>query len=101
MRSMPKYEIEFAVSAPDTLDYPHHLLRTGHYTIETDPHRGVSVVGTRDGLLYLAEVLVRCALSDFDPSFHVHLPLDSRDAGPNLDARPELTVFGAQSPGSE
>jgi hypothetical protein len=93
---MPRHEIEFSVPGPSTLMPPSHLLRTGSYSVTMDQYRGVTITGTRDGLLYLAEVLVRCALSGYPPSFHTHLPLESTRGGPNVEADPELTIFAAQ-----
>ncbi len=54
---------------------------------------GVNLFGNRDGLLYVANVLIRCALGGYTTGFHVHLPMDSSVSGPNIDASPEFTVY--------
>jgi hypothetical protein len=89
---VPTYNIAFDDHRPDTLELPAALLAAGVYTLEVENDGSVEISGNRDGLLYLAEVLVRCALGEFVAGHHVHLPLDSRTSGPNLDARPELTI---------
>lgn len=96
---MPTHSIDFEVRRPDTIDLPVHLLESGKYEVVVDKAGGVEISGNRNGLLYLAEVLVRCAIGSYDPGFHVHLPLSSRTLGPNIDARPELTLFGADPRG--
>jgi hypothetical protein len=92
---MPEYCVSFGDPKPDSLEYPFRLLRTGWYKAVVD-HLGVTITGNRDGLLYLAEVLVRCAISGYEPGFHVHMSLDSSVKGPNIDCSPELTVYGAE-----
>lgn len=92
---MPEYCVAFEDPKPDSLDFPYRLLRTGSYKVAVDEDRSVTITGNRDGLLYLAEVLVRCAISGYAPGFHVHLSLGSAVRGPNVDCSPELTVYGA------
>jgi hypothetical protein len=55
----------------------------------------VYISGNTDGLLYLAEVLVRCATGGYVDSFHVHLPFDSAADPPTGEVRPELVIFAA------
>lgn len=92
---MPSYTISFEVRRPDTVDLPTALLSQGAYQFTVDEDGSVEIAGNRDGLLFLSEVLVRCALGEYTAGQHVHLPLDSRDSGPNLDASPELTINAA------
>lgn len=90
---MPSHVISFEVGRPDTIDFPSHLLTDGRYEFTVGEDRSVEIKGNRDGLLYLAEVLVRFALGGYAPDFHAHLPLDSEVDGPNTDNQPELTIF--------
>lgn len=94
---MPSYTISFDVRRPDTVDLPAALLSDGTYTLKVEEDGSVEIIGNRDGLLYLAEVLVRCALGKYTAGQHVHLPLDGSFSGPNLDASPELTIYSATS----
>ena len=96
---MPTYSISFEVARADTLDLPVRLLDTGKYQIKVEKEGGIEITGNRDGLLYLAEVLVRCAIGSYEPGFHLHLPLDSATQGPNVDASPELTINAASPRG--
>ena len=94
---MPDYRIAFETSNPNTMRMPADLLKSGGvYLIEEGPSRGVQIRGNKEGLLYLAEVLVRAAIGGHSEDFHVHLPMFSDDGGPNIDGRPELTIFAAQ-----
>jgi hypothetical protein len=55
------------------------------------------VNGNRNGLLYIAEVLIRCAYGNYVEGFHVHLPLLSDRASGGSPDHPmdELVVLGA------
>lgn len=93
---MPEYTVEFETS-PDarTMTLPHKLLASGgRYTVQIRD-RDVYISGNTDGLLYLAEVLVRCAKGEYVDSFHVHLPFDSEAGPPTGEIHPELVVFAA------
>ena len=92
---MPSYTISFDVGRADTLELPSVLLTEGTYRLNVEEDGSVELSGNRDGLLYLAEVLVRCALGEYVVGQHVHLPLDGSFSGPNLDASPELTIHAA------
>ncbi len=59
---MPEYAISFTDEGVDVVKLPNRRFSSGAYRIVTDNAGGVDVFGTRDGLLYLAEVIVRCAL---------------------------------------
>ena len=93
---MPEYSVSFELEKPNTLSFPEGLLDAGRYKVVMDERLGVTISGNRDGLLYLAEVLVRCAISGYDAGFHVHLSLDSSTEGPNIDCSPELTLYAAE-----
>ncbi len=90
---MPSYSITFDVRRPDTIEFPAHLLQSGRYELRVGEGGGVELTGNRDGLLYLAEVLVRFAIGGYVSDFHAHLPLNSDEGGPNVDSRPELTIY--------
>jgi len=90
---MPEYRVAFDVRKANAIDLPAELLTDGQYRVECESDGSVNVFGNKDGLLYLANVLVRCALSGYEPGFHVHLPMDSSVSGPNVDAKPELTIY--------
>jgi hypothetical protein len=92
---VPSYTITFDVRRPDTMDLPSSLLSNGVYKLAVAEDGSVEIAGNRDGLLYLAEVLVRCAIGEYTAGHHVHFPLDSSHSGPNLDASPELTIHAA------
>ena len=67
-------------------------------TALTSWQTAVSTSPAGNGLLYLANILVQCALAGFTPGWHIHLRLDSKDAtGPNVTCAPELTVYAAGS----
>ena len=94
---MASYETNFDVADSKTIELPQHLLATGgKYTVDV-ADGGVTIWGNELGLLYLAEVLIRCAKGGYVPTLHVHLPLDTSmsSGGPNVTAEPELTVFAA------
>ena len=91
-----EYKIQFKVDRADTMELPDRLLKKGRYLVSVEPRGTVTVRGNKEGMLYLAEVLARCALGNYQLGFHVHLPRDSRDAGPNTDAKPELTFYSAE-----
>lgn len=95
---MPTYTVDFEVGEPETITLPTHL-QSGEYLVRVEHDGSVEISGDRDGLLYLAEVLVRCAIGGYLPEFHVHIPLSTAERGPNLDARPELTIYGANAKG--
>lgn len=93
---MPEYVVSFTNPRRNSMDLPAALLVDGgRYVVSTESDGSVNILGNRNGLLYLAEVLVRCAIGGHGVGFHVHLPLDSSVDGPNVDARPELTIYGA------
>ncbi len=71
---MPEYTISFEVKEANTIELPNQRYAAGRYRVEADEKGGVDVFGNREGLLYLAEVLVRCALGDHKAGFHVHIP---------------------------
>jgi hypothetical protein len=74
---------------------PQELLSSGgKYQIEIRDG-DIYVVGNTNGLLYLAEVLIRCAKGKLVESTHVHLPLDSVHETLTTDIQPELVVFAA------
>ena len=93
---MTTYEIAIQAGSASSLTLPGHLLSGGgQYRLDQTP-AGITLTANRDGLLYLAEILVQLALAGLDKAYHVHLRLDSRLSGPNVDAEPELTIFAAQ-----
>jgi hypothetical protein len=92
---MPEYCVSFDQPKANTLVFPSDLQTTGWYNVDIDDSLGVTVTGNRDGLLYLAELLVRCAITGYDPGFHVHMALNSAKRGPNIDCSPELTLYAA------
>jgi len=74
---------------------PYKLLANGgRYAVQIRDG-DVYISGNTDGLLYLAEVLVRCATGGYVDSFHVHLPFDSAADPPTGEVRPELVIFAA------
>jgi hypothetical protein len=96
---MPSYKIEFQVGRRDTIEFPAQLLESGNYEIKVGSADGsVEIIGNRDGLLYLAQVLVRFAIGGYSPGFHAHLPLSSAALGPSLQAAPELTIYAPSGP---
>jgi hypothetical protein len=90
---MPEHCFSFQVTDPNLLDFPTHLMQQGRYSIEVRDG-DVFVYGNRDGLLYLAEVIARCAIGDFARGFHVHLPLESGTA-PG-EPKDEIAIFAAE-----
>lgn len=74
---------------------PSRRFSSGTYRIITDSAGGVDVFGNRDGLLYLAEVIVRCALGNHSDGFHVHLPNAGVSQQPDVSGEPELTIYSA------
>jgi hypothetical protein len=92
---MPDYRVAFDVRKQNAIDLPAELLTDGQYRVECENDGSVNVFGNKDGLLYLANVLIRCALGGYESGFHVHLPLDSSASGPNIDSSPELTIYAA------
>ena len=91
---MPSHSINFEVRRSDTIEFPSHLLTEGRYEFVVGEDGSIEIKGNRDGLLYLAEVLVRFALGGYEADFHAHMPMDSQVGGPNIDNLPELTIFG-------
>ena len=81
---MPEHIIRFDVKEPATIELPNRRFAGGHYRVQVDSDGGVDVFGDRDGLLYLAEVLARCALGGYKPGFHVHLPTRGVASGPDV-----------------
>lgn len=92
---MTDFVISFDSGSPDTIELPNHRYAAGKYRIDVDAAGGVDVFGDRDGLLYLAEVIVRCALGSHSAGFHVHLPKDGVASGPDTTGAPELTIYSA------
>jgi len=94
---VPTHTISFEVADPSIIELPQHLLREGgRYSVEVGAG-DVTIWGNAQGLLYLAEVLVRCALGEHTLGLHVHLPQDASvmHEGPATSIQPELTVFAA------
>jgi len=94
---MPEYSTRFTVPDNRTIEFPHELLSQGGW-YEIQQHDGDTYVnGNRNGLLYLAEVLIRCAIGNYVEGFHVHLALspDQESGGPSQQPIDELVVFGA------
>ncbi len=94
---MPTYTIDFCVPEPSTIELPQHLLRDGgKYAVEVKDG-DVTIWGNSAGLLYLAEVIVRCAIGGHPSTLHVHLPQDGSVArkGPTVGIQPELTIFAS------
>jgi len=96
---MPQYQLAFDVKKSNTIELPAELLALGHYRLECESDGSINLYGNRDGLLYVANVLIRCALGGYDPGFHVHLPTDSSADGPNIDLKPEFTIYASDSGG--
>lgn len=94
---MPEFSLHFEVPDPNAIQLPAHRLQSGgRYAVEL--HDGdIYLSGNSEGLLYLAEVLIRCAKGGYADSFHVHLPLRS-DAGPPpaTEVQPELVIFAGE-----
>lgn len=94
---MPEHTISFEMKKADTIELPNRRYAGGQYRVEADAGGGVDIFGNREGLLYLAEVLVRCALGEHKPGFHVHLPRRGVAGGPDVSGDPELTVYSAST----
>lgn len=92
---MPQHCITFEPIDRRTMKLPSDKLEAGRYVVQVEQGGSVTVLGNRDGLLYLAEVIVQCALGEYERGFHVHLPLSSNVHGPNIDMQPELTIYAA------
>lgn len=92
---MPEYNIFFEISEPNRMEMPDARLQGGSYSIVTDTDGNVDLYGDQKGLLYLAEVIVRCAIGDYKAGFHVHLPVEGVGTGPNINGLPELTIYSA------
>ncbi len=91
---MPTHQIAFEVPDPEIMELPSEFMRRGgRYQIRVE-NGDVSIFGNRDGLLYLAEILARCALGGYVEGFHVHVPAKSDLSPPAVG--PELVVFAAQ-----
>lgn len=91
---MPEYTVRFETKDPRSLVLPHELLDAGgRYKVEIRDG-DVYVWGNRNGLLYLGEVLIRCAIGDLVDTFHVHIPQDSSESTVE-EVNDELLVFGA------
>jgi hypothetical protein len=93
---MPGYTVSFEVRSPTEIELPQHLLSSGGKYGAEIRDGDIYVHGNAQGLLYLAEVLIRCATGGFAETLHVHLPL----AYPMQDdstERPgdEMVVFAA------
>jgi hypothetical protein len=89
---MPEYRVAFEVGKANTIDLPADLPNDGRYRVDCGSDGAANAFGNENGLLYLADPLVRCALGGYQAGVHVHLPLDSSVGGPNVDLRPELTT---------
>ena len=93
---MPEHRVQFEVPDRKTMHLPYEFLASGgQYSVQYRDG-DVYVSGNELGLLYLAEVLVRCAKGGYVDGFHVHLPQDSSHGPPSGDdTRSELVIFGA------
>lgn len=93
---MPEHTVKFETpSDARTMMLPQELLAEGgRYSVHLRDG-DVYISGNTSGLLYLAEVLVRCAKGGYVDSFHVHLPFDSEAGPPTGAIRPELVIFAA------
>jgi len=94
---MPEYSTRFTVSDNRTIELPYQLLSEGGWYEIQERDGDIYVNGNRNGLLYLAEVLIRCATGNYVDGFHVHLPMLSNPVpeGPPQNPIDELVVFGA------
>ena len=91
---MPQHTVQFEIKSPRSLTVPHELLEEGgKYKLEIRDG-DVYVWGNKNGLLYLGEVLIRCAIGGLIDTFHVHLPQDSSQSTAE-EAKDELLVFAA------
>ena len=94
---MPEHTINFEVKAANTIELPNRRYAAGRYRVHTEPDGSVDIFGNREGLLYLAEILVRCALGGHTSGCHVHLPRRGVAAKPDVSGEPELTVYSAST----
>lgn len=92
-----EFTIAFQDKGRNAIDFPTQKYQPGAYRIRPDAEGGVEVSGNKNGLLFLAEVLTRCALADLEPGFHVHLPLEGVMSGPDTSGGPELTLYSAST----
>ena len=94
---MAEYVVRFDAAKHNTISHPRELLSSGgRYRVDVLADGSIDVYGNRDGLLYLANILVQCAVAGLDPGCHVHLRLDSvDDTGPNQTCAPEPTLYAA------
>jgi hypothetical protein len=94
---MPEYSTRFTVPDNQTIELPNELLNQGGWYEIQDNNGDIYVNGNRNGLLYIAEVLIRCATGNYVEGFHVHLPLLSDHASGGAPQQPidELVIFGA------
>lgn len=91
---MPQQTVQFEIKNPRSLALPHELLDGGgRYKLEVRDG-DVNVWGNRNGLLYLGQVLIRCAIGGLVDTFHVHIPQDSSQSKAE-EAKDELLVFAA------
>lgn len=94
---MREYTMKFDPPDRNTMHLPVQLLRDGGRYLVQVRDGDVYVSGNKNGLLYLAEVLVQAAVGEFSETFHVHLPLDSAAGPPSpVEARSELVVFAGE-----
>jgi len=95
---MPEYSTRFTVPNNQPIELPHELISEGGWYEIQLRDGDVYVNGNRKGLLYIAEVMIRCAIGDYVDGFHVHLPLLSElksGGGPLQHPIDELVIFGA------
>lgn len=95
---MIEYRVQFEEEGPDVVRLPLRRFVDGVYKVVADRDGGVEVFGNRDGLLFLAEVIVRCAMGGFSDGFHVHLPREGVAQQPDTSGGAELTVYAAGTP---
>lgn len=94
---MPDYCVTFQVKTEHEMQIPDHLLEEGGKYLLKQEGPDVYVWGNTLGLLYLAEILIRCAKGGYAQGFHVHLPADRRapvDIAEQAQ-RAELVLFAA------
>lgn len=94
---MPEYTVTFDVPDDRTMLMPGAELSGGHYELKADSDGNIDISGDRQGLLYLAEVIVRAAIGGYEPGFHVHLPARGVGTGPNVNGEPEVIVYSADT----
>ncbi len=97
---MPEYTINFETPDPRSMELPYELLRDGgQYYVEV-LSGDVYVSGNKEGLLYLAELIARCAIGGYEEYFHVHVSMNSTQSGRPSDTEgpiSELVIFAANS----